>query len=341
MTSNKKLIIAVTLSAACLSAAGFFYFDRQESADLIPAPVNLAQAGVVAPVTPLPINMQLDNRKVELGLRLFNDPKLSGDGTVSCAHCHNLATGGVDRQIHSRGVGGKEGVINAPTVFNSGFNFRQFWNGRAQTLEEQIDGPLQNPSEMNISWPQAITVLSANTQYLAKFNEIYPDGIKQSNVKDAIATFERSLVTPNSRFDRFLRGEKTVLNGEERSGYHLFQQLGCLSCHQGKNIGGNMYQKLGIMENYFAYRGNLTQVDLGRFNVTKQESDRYFFKVPSLRNVAVTPPYLHDGSAETLNDAVKIMARFQLGRKLDETQVRDIVAFLHTLTGEYMGKTLE
>jgi len=341
MTLNKKTIIVVTLTAVCLSAVAFFYFNREEPFDLIPPYANLEQTDDVDAITPLPVDMSFDNQKVELGQRLFNDPTLSSDGTVSCAHCHNLASAGADHQMHSRGVGGKEGIINTPTVFNSSFNFRQFWNGRAETLEEQMDGPLQNPSEMNITWSQVITRLSADQHYRAQFNVIYPDGIKQDNVKDAIASFERSLVTPNSRFDRFLRGEKTALTADEQRGYSLFQQLGCISCHQGRNIGGNMYQKLGVMENYFAYRGNLTQADMGRFNVTKQESDRYFFKVPSLRNVAVTPPYLHDGSAKNLNDAVKVMVRFQLGRTLDEREVHEIVAFLSTLTGEYKGKRLE
>jgi cytochrome c peroxidase len=161
------------------------------------------------------------------------------------------------------------------------------------------------------------------------------------NVKDAIATFERSLITPNSRFDRFLRGDQTALNAEEQAGYELFKQIGCTSCHQGLNIGGNMYQKLGIMEDYFAVRGHITEVDLGRFNITKLEQDRYFFKVPSLRNVAVTPPYLHDGSAATLEDAVQVMARYQLGKKLKVAEVAKIVAFLRTLTGEYSGKPLK
>ncbi len=324
------------------SAGGFIYLRRDDSIQppTLSAPQQPASAAV-EPITPLPQTVSLDDRKVELGRRLFHDVKLSGDGTVSCANCHSLSGGGVDRLVRSRGIGGKEGGINAPTVFNSGFNFRQFWNGRAETLEEQVDGPLQHPAEMGATWPQAIATLSKDEAYRTGFAAIYSDGIQPHNVRDAIATFERSLVTPNSRFDRFLRGERTALNEEEQAGYRLFKQLGCISCHQGMNIGGNTYQKLGVMEDYFSVRGNINEADLGRFSITKQEEDRYFFKVPSLRNIALTPPYLHDGSAKSLEEAVRVMARYQLGEQISTGDLKKIVAFLHTLTGEYHGKPLE
>jgi cytochrome c peroxidase len=342
MTTRNILIIAATLIFVLLCGVGLVYFDWRDSLEIPVLTSTQEQMDTTEDaVTPLPLTQPLDTRKVELGNRLFNDPMLSGDGSVSCAHCHDLATGGVDRLPRSLGIGGKKGTINAPTVFNSGFNFRQFWDGRAETLEDQIDGPLQNPVEMGSSWPQAIAALYKNPQYRSEFNTLYLDGIQPRNVKDAIATFERSLVTPNSRFDRFLRGDQAALNHEELAGYRLFKQIGCTSCHQGLNIGGNMYQKLGIMEDYFAVRGNINQADLGRFNITKREQDRYYFKVPSLRNVALTPPYLHDGSAKTLEEAVQVMARYQLGRELKTTEVNRIVAFLHTLTGEYLGKPLQ
>jgi cytochrome c peroxidase len=291
------------------------------------------------PITPLPQTMSLDQRKIELGRRLFHEPKLSGDGTVSCAHCHNLATGGGDHRIRSRGIGGKEGGINAPTVFNSAFNFRQFWNGRAESLEEQIEGPLQNSLEMGSSWPKAINALTNDPSYRNDFSIIYKRGIQPDNIKDAIATFERSLITPNSRFDRYLSGDHNALNEEEQAGYHLFKQLGCVSCHQGINIGGNSYQKLGVMETFFT--GNLSDADLGRFTITRREEDKHFFKVPSLRNIAVTAPYLHNGSEKNLEDVVKIMARYQLGEQLKPDDLHKIVAFLGTLTGEYQGKRLQ
>jgi len=339
---HKSGMVATVLSIALLAGTGLLYLDWRNSTEVVVLGAAQEQPSATAdPITPLPLTVSLDRRKVELGQRLFNEPKLSGDGSVSCAHCHNLAAGGVDHLPHSRGIGGKEGGINEPTVFNSGLNFRQFWDGRAETLEEQIDGPLQNPAEMGGTWLRAITALSQDPYYQGKFKTIYDEGISEHSIKDALATFERSLITPNARFDRFLRGEHTALNAEELAGYRLFKQIGCTSCHQGQNIGGNMYQKLGIMDDYFAARGQVSEADMGRFNVTKREEDRHFFRVPSLRNVAVTPPYLHDGSAKTLDDAVKVMARYQLGKELDAADVTRIVAFLRTLTGEYQGKPLE
>ena len=342
MTTRSKWIVVAALFTLFLGGTGWVYFSWHDSSEISAFTTRQVQPSATADiVTPLPLALSLDSQKVKLGGRLFNDPRLSGDGSISCASCHSLDTGGVDRKPRSRGVGGMEGGINAPTVFNSGLNFRQFWDGRAETLEDQIDGPLQNPVEMAGTWPKALAAIAEDPQYAAAFNALYRDGIQMRNVKDAIATFERSLITPNSRFDRFLRGDQTALNAEEQAGYELFKQIGCTSCHQGLNIGGNMYQKLGIMEDYFAVRGHITEVDLGRFNITKLEQDRYFFKVPSLRNVAVTPPYLHDGSAATLEDAVQVMARYQLGKKLKVAEVAKIVAFLRTLTGEYSGKPLK
>lgn len=325
--------------------AGFLLVDRLDGSESKapqagPEAQPLANVGT-EPITPLPLALALDQRKVELGRRLFHEKRLSGDGSVSCASCHNLASGGVDRLPHSRGMGGAEGAINAPTVFNSGYNFRQFWDGRAETLEDQIDGPLQASTEMGGSWPKAIALLSEDPGYRTEFAAIYRDGVRPNNVKDAIATFERSLVTPNSRFDRFLRGERDALSENEREGYRLFKRIGCVSCHQGMNIGGNVYQKLGIIEDYFDARRTGSTADFGRFNVTGREEDRYFFKVPSLRNVAVTAPYLHNGTAQTLREAVRIMARYQLGVRLEPAEETAIVAFLNTLTGTYQGVPLK
>lgn len=335
-------MVVVAFTSLILIGAGWTYFDWFTHNDnSFHVTAYLPGVTTTNSFAPLPLYLTQDPRKVALGNRLFNEPRLSGDGTVSCAHCHNLSIGGVDRLIRSRGVEGKEGNINAPTVFNSGFNFRQFWDGRAETLEDQVDGPLQNPREMAGSWPKALSTLKSDSDYAAEFSAIYPDGITARNVKDAIATFERSLFTPNSRFDRYLRGDQAALNVEEQAGLLLFQQIGCASCHQGLNLGGNMYQKLGIMDDYFAARGQMNAADQGRFNITKQEEDRHFFRVPSLRNVALTPPYLHDGSASTLDDAVLIMARYQLGKELSPSDARQISAFLRSLTGEYKGKLLE
>ncbi|MDD2721730.1 MAG: cytochrome-c peroxidase [Gallionella sp.] len=286
------------------------------------------------PITPLPLTVSLDARKVALGRRLFSDTRLSRDNTVSCESCHALNKGGVDGLPRSVGIQGATGDINAPTVFNSGFNFRQFWDGRAASLEDQIDGPVQNPKEMGASWPEVVAALEKDGSYHADFAALYQSGIQRESIKDAIATFERSLITPNARFDRFLRGESNQLDGQEFAGYQLFKELGCASCHQGSNVGGNMYEKLGLVENYFEIRGNVQTVDYGRFNLTGNEEHRYEFRVPSLRNVALTAPYFHDASAPTLEKAVTIMAKYQLGVELGDADVAKIVKFLNTLTGE-------
>lgn len=285
------------------------------------------------PIQPLPRTVQAPRDEVDLGRRLFHDTRLSHDGTISCASCHDLADGGADARVRSRGIDGREGEINAPTVLNATFNFKQFWDGRASTLEEQIDGPVVNSNEMATSWSAVTTVLRADPAYVEAFTRVFPDGITQENVKRAIASFERSLVTP-SRFDRYLRGDASAISGPEREGYELFKDLGCTSCHQGVNVGGNMFQTMGALGDYFADRGNVTRVDLGRFNVTGRDRDRFRFKVPSLRNVALTAPYFHDGYARTLEDAVAIMARYQLGHELAPHEIELLVAFLRSLSGE-------
>lgn len=304
---------------------------------LAPLSAAVQAASLNEPIQPLP-QVQLDAAKVELGKRLFHDTRLSKDDTVSCASCHGLDKGGTDQAKSSTGIGGAQGPINAPTVLNSGFNFRQFWDGRAETLEDQAAGPVHNPLEMGSNWPEVIGKLSQDKDYPAAFAALYPDGIQGKNITDAIATFERSLVTP-SRFDAFLQGDANAISAEEMKGYENFKKYGCIACHQGTNVGGNMYQYFGVMGNYFKDRGNITQADLGRFNVTGKEEDRYKFKVPSLRNSELTAPYFHDGTAKTLDDAVKVMAKYQLGRIVPEQDRALIVKFLQTLTGQQPAST--
>jgi cytochrome c peroxidase len=193
---------------------------------------------------------------------------------------------------------------------------------------------------MGSNWGEVVAKLERSDAYQEAFAALYPDGITQDAIKDAIATFERSLYTPNARFDRYLRGDETAIDEEEKEGYRLFKTYGCVKCHQGMTIGGNHFDTFGTIGDYFADRGNVTEADFGRFNVTGDEHDRFKFKVCSLRNVALTPPYFHDGSAETLEEAVTVMARYQLGRQMPETDVKRIVKFLATLTGEYKGKPL-
>ncbi len=275
----------------------------------------------------------LSRTRVELGARLFRDSRLSLDRSLACISCHDLARGGEDGRKVSSGVNGAQGQINAPTVFNAAYNFAQFWDGRAQTLEEQVAGPIHNPQEMASSWKEVMVRLSADPEIVAAFAASYPDGLTPANIADAIATFERSLVTVNSAFDRFIKGDDMALNRRELEGFTRFQKLGCISCHQGMLLGGNMYQRFGVLRDYFAGK-HPSRADMGRYNVTGLESDRHVFKVPSLRNIALTAPYFHDASATNLEQAVLVMGRYQLGRELSEQDVVMIVAFLKTLTGE-------
>lgn len=304
------------------------------------AAATSGSAGASEPLRAVTAPTGLDVRKVALGKRLFHERRLSRDGTVSCASCHDLAKGGTDRRARSLGIGGVTGTINAPTVFNAALNFRQFWDGRAATLEEQVDGPMLAAAEMGSSWQTVLTVLRGDTNYAAEFARLYPEGVQKETVRDALVEFERSLVTPDSRFDRFLRGEAAALTPAEQAGYRKFKSYGCTSCHQGVGVGGNMFQNFGVAADYFADRGNVTPADLGRFNVTGRDEDRFVFKVPSLRNVALTPPYFHDGSAETLEQAIAVMGRYQLGRTLSHEDLDQIAQFLRTLTGVYAGAPL-
>lgn len=291
------------------------------------------------PIIPIPLSVNLPPERVALGKRLFEDTRLSRDNSIACATCHRFNQGGTDGHRFSTGIGGAVGDINAPTVFNSGFNFVQFWDGRASSLEEQAAGPIQNPVEMGSTWDMVVTKISADADYRKAFGQLYDDGITPQNIQNAIATFERSLQTPDSRFDRYLRGDAKALSAIEIDGYRRFKEYGCASCHQGVMVGGNLYQRFGIMHNPLASR-SIRHSDLGRYNVTGKSQDRHVFKVPGLRNVDLTAPYFHDGSAATLEEAVKIMGKAQLGRELSAEDVTSIVAFLRTLTGKLHGEML-
>ncbi len=288
----------------------------------------------VEPILPLPSSVDVDMDKVVLGRSLYHDTMLSGDGTVACVTCHSLDHGGAEPRKTSKGIGGQIGPINSPTVLNSGYNFVQFWDGRAKDLQEQAEGPVANPAEMGANWDEVVQRLSENKEYAAAFAKLYDDGVTQANTTDAIAEYEKSLITP-SRFDKFLLGDQNAITDAERKGYATFKEVGCTACHTGINVGGTMFQKMGLVKDYFADRGTpLTDADMGRFNVSKNPAEKHFFKVPSLRNIELTPPYLHDGSQETLESTVKIMGTYQLGRELTDAQVNSIVTFLKSLTGE-------
>ncbi|AGX87879.1 cytochrome-c peroxidase [Candidatus Symbiobacter mobilis] len=289
---------------------------------------------------PVPAYSDADPEKVRLGRQLFHDVRLSVDDTVSCATCHSLNTGGVDNRVHSVGVQGQLGNINAPTVYNSGLNFVQFWDGRARTLEAQIEGPLNDPKEMGANWTLVLHKLRQDPSYPRWFSQLYAQGITADNVKDAIATFERSLHTPGSSFDQFLAGDAGAFTEQEQRGYELFLSYGCASCHQGVNLGGNMYGKMGLIGDYFADRGNITEADYGRYQRTRNLDHLYQFRVPPLRNVARTMPYFHDGSANTLEQAISVMGKYQLGRSMPEEDMAALVAFLRSLTGTYNGSPL-
>ena len=278
------------------------------------------------PIDPIPETVEVNAKKAALGKKLFFDTLLSKDNTISCASCHILQDGGDDNQRVSFGIEGQQGPINAPTVYNSVFNFRQFWDGRAADLQEQAMGPVENPVEMGNSFANLIKTLE-KTPYKQQFDALYKDGITKNNIADAIAEYEKTLITPNAPFDRYLKGDAYALTQEQKEGYELFKSKGCISCHHGRNIGGNMYNKFGVFQ-------DANSSHLGRYNVTHKERDKYYFKVPSLRNVAKTAPYFHDGRTSDLRTAVYFMAKYQLGRKITPQEVDKIVAFLQSLNGE-------
>ncbi len=333
MTTRARFAFAL-LFLTLAACSGRDDADEASEARSTTAPATVAPAAPAPAPEPLVAlePLEVNAEKVALGRRLFHETRLSGDGTLSCASCHSLDHGGAEPKRTSTGIRGQVGPINAPTVLNAALNFRQFWDGRAADLREQAAGPVANPMEMGASWDKVLASLAEDESYETSFAALYPDGITQANVTDAIAEYERLLVTP-SPFDRYLRGERGAISAAAREGYETFKAVGCTSCHTGQNVGGTMYQKMGLVRDYFGERGNPTDADLGRFNVTHAESDRHFFKVPTLRNVALTAPYFHDGSRETLADAVRAMGRYQLGRDLTDAQTRAIVAFLESLSG--------
>lgn len=328
-----KLWWAIWMAGAMLLAAGgwVLYAPAMPRAE---APRAYTPPATDQPITPLPARLQLDARKVALGRRLFHDRRLSRDDTVSCASCHLMSRGGADARALAVGIDGKTNTVNTPTVLNSGFNASQFWDGRAGSLEEQAAGPVHNPVEMASKWHEVITKLRRDAEYPRAFAEIWPDGITAANIQSALADFERGLITPDAPFDRYLRGETQALSPLAQRGWALFRDLGCIACHQGVNVGGNMYANLGVMGDYFADRDKpVLKSDLGRFNVTGREEDRHMFKVPGLRNVERTAPYFHDGSVATLGEAVDLMARYQLGIRLEPEQREALLAFLASLNG--------
>ena len=317
----------------------FFYLYYCGALAVFVAGYAFAEQSVLTgePISPIPLEIELDERKVSLGEKLFHDVRLSKNKKMSCASCHDIKRAGVipGQRYSVPGVSGKTVRINIPTVYNSSFNFSQFWDGRAESLEDQIDGPVHNPDEMGMNWRDIIITLKKDKDYSDAFYKTYRSPPTEKAVKDSIAAYERSLITPNAPFDRYLRGDNDALTVIQKQGYRHFKSFGCASCHQGQNIGGNMHQSFGIVGDYFKDRGGeITKHDLGRYNVTLDEDDKFVFRVPSLRNVEKTPPYFHDGSAATLEEAVDIMAKYQLGRDLDKDKRAALVEFLKSLSGD-------
>jgi cytochrome c peroxidase len=294
-----------------------------------------------AVIQPIPQPPELDTRKVALGKLLYHDTRLSKDNTLSCASCHDLAKGGTDRQAVSVGVDGAKGGINAPTVFNAAYHLAQFWDGRAADLAAQAAGPPGNPIEMASSWPEIVGKLSQDAAFTASFKASYPNGITQETLCDAIATYEKILLTPNSDFDKFLLGNQAALGDVALKGHVLFMESACATCHSGIAMGGRSFEKMGRTADYFADRGNPTAADTGRASVTKNEGDKHKFKVPTLRNVALTAPYFHDASANNLTEAVRKMGHYQIDKTFSEQQTAQLVSFLESLTGEFEGKKLQ
>ena len=282
------------------------------------------------PIQPVEPVKTINLAMAELGKKLYFDPRLSKSGFISCNSCHNLSMGGTDNLKTSIGDHWQQGPINAPTVLNSSLNLAQFWDGRAKDLKAQAGGPIANPGEMGFTHALAVGVLESIPGYVVEFKQVFgQDKIDIDMVTTAIAEFEKTLKTPNSRFDQWLMGKKEALTAEELAGYNLFKSSGCTGCHNGEAVGGNSFQKMGVVE---PYKANSPAEGLSA--VTGKDADRFKFKVPTLRNVEMTYPYFHDGEAGTLTEAVETMGRIQLGKKFSPQENAQVVAFLKTLTGD-------
>ena len=293
---------------------------------------------------PAPADNPTTPEKVELGKMLYHDPRLSSTGTVACASCHNTMLGGEDNRPNSMGVNGQTGGRSAPTVWNAAFNAVQFWDGRAASLEDQAAGPVTNPIEMGMkSWDDVVARLKTIKGYQTAFAKAFGDenAITKANATKAIAAYERTLITPNSAYDKFVNGNKAALTIQQQRGLEKVQALGCTGCHSGPAFNGpGAFQKFPVFPNgYFEAQYHISK-DLGRAEVTKNDADKHLWKVPTLRNIALTAPYFHNGSVKTLDAAVKLMAKLQLNQDLSDADTADIVAFLNALSGDFPEQTM-
>jgi len=297
-----------------------------------------AEAMANEPLQAIPDSFPHCPKCIALGEKMYNDKRISLDGTVSCYTCHMLNEGGVSNKAFrtSEGIYGQFGGVNAPTVYNACFNVQQFWNGRAATLQDQAAGPPANPVEMgDQTWDQIVERLRQDKALVREFNELFPgEGLTQNTVTLVIAEFEKTLITPNNAFDKYLKGDENAISEDAKKGYNTFKELGCAACHVGKIAGGQSFERLSIYADYFADRDSCIAYcadDDGLKGFTGKECDMQKFKVPGLRNVDLTAPYFHDGSQATLEDAVRAMAKYELNKELDEATIAQLVAFMKSL----------
>ena len=322
-----------------------FKISSLVSAIALTVSMSAMAAEVLPNKAPEPANNPTTPEKVELGKMLYHDPRLSSTGTVSCASCHNTMLGGEDNRPNSMGVNGQTGGRSAPTVWNAAFNAVQFWDGRAASLEDQAAGPVTNPIEMGMkSWDDVVARLKTIKGYRQAFDLAFghdSETITKENATKAIAAYERTLITPNSPYDKYISGEKTAMTEQQVRGMQKAVELGCTSCHSGPAFNGpGAFQKFPVHKNgYFEAQYHFSK-DKGVAEVTKKETDEHLFKVPSLRNIALTAPYFHNGSVPTLEMAVKVMGKVQLDKEISDADTADIVAFLNALTGEFPKQTM-
>lgn len=336
---NKITLTLVSIAAMALT--GCQSSSPDQNSDALASTSDALILAARAQFKPLPegpgaiAGIKVTPELVALGNMLYSDPRLSASHTIACAACHSMGLGGADARATSLGHRWQHGGRNAPTVLNAVYNTSQFWDGRAKDLTEQAGGPISNPVEMAMPADQVIPTLKSIPGYASLFAKAFPgdrDPIRMANVQIAIAAYEATLVTPNAPFDRFLKGEAQALGPSERRGLKSFMDNGCAACHSGVNMGGGMYAKFGVASP--PPSDLLPPGDLGRFAITKNEADRYSYKVPTLRNIALTAPYFHTGKVWNLDEAVTVMARTQLGKTLPQQETSDIVAFLRSLSGD-------
>ena len=330
MTYKYFLSVMIGLMTVAMLLVAYYILKLPNSEQVkIHTPTEYEYVSVKGPIQPIPKLKSIDPLWRNLGRALFNSPLLSADNTVACASCHVVGQGGDDGFPVSAGINGSIGSRNSPSVLNSVFSFRQFWDGRSADLAEQVVGPIHNPIEMGSNFSQIILKLQQTPEFVQAFRQVTSTGITQEAIIKALVTFEESLITPNAPIDRFLLGDEFALNAQQKVGYQKFIGFGCVSCHQGRNIGGNLYQRLGRI----AGVPEKLLKDKGRFNITNNPNDQYVFKVPSLRNINRTSPYFHNGSVATLEEAVTIMAKGQLGIDLTKTDIQDLLALFEAFNG--------